>query len=118
MGDFVIGQKAAIYQSHFSGGAVTLTTVERDTKLYWIAGGRKFRKKDGLEPNSTERWGRGRYLLPTDDSRVVTAITDGKKWAAFARVHDAANDLASDRENLNKLEALSEAVDAYRKILT
>lgn len=118
MTDFVISQEVAIYQSHFTGGSITPATVERNTKLYWIANGRKFRKVDGLEPNSRNGWDRGRYLLPLNDPRVIEVSEDNRKFQAFSAVTDAEKALAQDRENLDRIQALKDALDAYAEVLT
>lgn len=110
---FVIGEPAAIYMHDYSEGRVHRVTVERDTKLYWIADGRKFRKSDGLEPGSTSNWGRGKYLLPLKDPKVIQALTAARKSAAFSEFADAYRELAKARESFDAIKAVRVALDAY-----
>jgi hypothetical protein len=117
MGDFVIGERAAIYQNDYSSGRFTVAVVERDTKLYWIANGRKFRKSDGIEPGENFGWGRTTYLLPLDDKRVIEAGIAARKSAAYGQILKAQNELAKDRENVGCVEDLKAALDAYAAAL-
>lgn len=117
MGDFVIGQAAAIYWSDYGDGRATRTTIERDTKLYWIADGRKFRKSDGVEPGSGSNWGRIKYLLPVSDPKVIQAEAAAQKAHAYGRVVNAQNHLASHREDPEAIAALRVALDAYAEVL-
>jgi hypothetical protein len=115
--EFVIGERSAIWQSDYGEGIVSLTTVERDTKLYWVAGGRKFRKSDGIEPRGGSAWIRSSYLLPLDDPRVVSASIAARKSAVFSKLAQAQNDLARNRESREAIEAIRSALDAYEDAL-
>lgn len=117
MGDFVIGQKVAIFRYNYSSGTVKTTTVERDTKLYWVADGRKFRKRDGVEPNSGGMWTHSTRLLSLDDERVIKAIREERRDRAYRDVCSAQNDLAREREDLSKVQALQEALSIYAQVL-
>lgn len=117
MGDFVIGQPVAIYQGHYTGGFVTRATVERETKHYWIANGRKFRKSDHIEPRPRNSWDRPTHLLELDDPRVVEAIEKFKLASAWARVMDSFHSLELGREKLERITALKQALDDYATAL-
>lgn len=117
MSSFVIGQAAAIYWSDYGDGRATRTTIERDTKLYWIADGRKFRKADGKEPGSDSNWGRAKYLLPLDDPKVIQAEAAARKSDAYGRVVKAQDHLAANRGDLEAVTALKAALDAYAEVL-
>lgn len=118
MDDFAIGQPVAIYWSDGGDGCADRTTIERDTNLYWIADGRKFRKTDGLEPGSTSNWRHGKYLLPLSDPRVTTAAIAARKSRAFGNILSAQAELSKDRENLAVIEKVKAALDAYAETLT
>ena len=117
MGDFVIGQAAAIYWSDYGDGCADRVTIERDTKLYWIADGRKFRKSDGQEPGSGNNWGRTKYLLPLNDPKVIQAETAARKASAYGLVVKAQNHLSSHREDPNAIASLRAALDAYAEVI-
>jgi len=117
MGDFVIGQRAAIYQSDYGDGGYIIATVERDTKLYWVADGRKFRKTDGQEPGSYSNWGRGRCLLPLDDPKVTSAAIAARKSSAYGKVIDAQRVLATRREDMDAIEFVISALNDYAKVI-
>jgi hypothetical protein len=117
MGDFVIGQRAAIYQSDYGEGVCITATVERDTKLYWVANGRKFRKSDGLEPGSNSNWGRSKYLLPLDDPKVFRASIAARKSVAYGRILDAQRVLGNSREDLHAIESVVAALHDYAKVI-
>jgi len=117
MSDFVIGQPAAIYWSDYGDGRAERTTIERDTKLYWIADGRKFRKTDGIEPGSGNNWGRIKYLLAINDPKVVQAEVAARKRYAYSRVVTAQDHLAAHREDSEAIAALKAALDAYAEVL-
>ena len=117
MPDFAIGERVAIYQHDYTDGRFIQATVERDTKLYWIADGRKFRKSDGMEPGSNSNWNRGQYLLHLSDPKVIKAAATARKSAAYGQVLKAQNELAKDRENLEAIEALKATLDTYADTL-
>lgn len=117
MGDFAIGQPAAIFVHDYADGRVSEVTVERDTKLYWIADGRKFRKRDSLEPGSTSNWGHGKYLLPMDDPKVTRALDSARKGVAYGGVARAQEALARNREDPIAIEALKNALAQYAEAL-
>lgn len=114
---FVIGQSAAVWQSGYGDGAIHKVTIERDTKLYWVADGRKFRKSDGVEPGSNSGWSRARYLLPLSDPKVIRASIAARKSAAYGAVIRASEELRADRENPERIQAVRSALDAYEKAL-
>lgn len=115
--EFVIGEPAVVWHSSYGGGTIRKVTVERDTKLYWVADGRKFRKSDGIEPGSNSGWSRANYLLPMTDDRVVRASISARKPAAYAAVSAAFDGLARDRENPSRIQAARAALDAYEESL-
>ena len=117
MGDFAIGQPAAIYWSDYGDGRAHRVTIERDTKLYWIADGRKFRKTDGVEPGSGSNWGRIKYLLPINDPTVIHAETAARKSTAYRHVVKAQEDLARNRDSLDAITALRSALDDYERLI-
>lgn len=115
--EFDIGEAAAIWQSSYGDGVIVKATVERDTKLYWIADGRRFRKSDGIEPGSNSGWARGKYLLPLSDPKVIAASVAARKSNAYSELCMAQNDLSRDRENPEAIEALRSALDRYADAL-
>lgn len=117
MTDFAIGERVAIYQNNYAEGSFVSAVIERDTKLYWIANGRKFRKPDGLEPGSNSNWNRGQHLKHMNDPQVIKAAVAARKSAAYGQVLKAHNELAKDRENLEAIEALKASLDAYADTL-
>lgn len=117
MADFVIGQAAAIYWSDYGDGRSGRTTIERDTKLYWIADGRKFRKSDGVEPGSGHNWGRTKYLLPINDPKVIQAEAAARRMSAYGSVVKAQDYLASHRDDLDAIAKLRAALDAYAEVI-
>lgn len=117
MGDFAIGQAAAIYQSNYEDGRYIIAIVERDTKLDWVADGRKFRKSDGLEPGTNSNWGRGKYLLPLDDPKVVRAGIAASKSVAYGQVLDAQRALSTNREDMAAVESVIGALQNYAKVI-
>ena len=117
MAGFAIGQRVAIYQKQMVGGTCQVVTVERDTKLYWVAAGRKFRKSDGLEPGSNSGWDRGRYLLPLDDSQVVEAIRAATARAAYGKLEAAQSELAKNRGDFDRINDVKVALEAYAETL-
>lgn len=117
--EFVIGEQVAIWQSGYGdSGNVTRATIERDTKLYWVADGRKFRKSDCREPGASGTWSRAVYLLPVDDEQVIKAETAARKRAAYGKLARAQDELFRDRENPERIEAVRAALDAYAKTLS
>jgi len=116
MGGFEIGQKVAIYQAYYGGAGVTRATVERDTKLYWIVGGRKFRKSDGIEPGR-DAWRSQARLMPLDDPRVVMEEEEARKRGAYAKVSRSFDLLGKQRENPERIAALRDALDSYAEVL-
>lgn len=117
MHQFVIGETAAIWQSNYEEGTIHKVTIERDTKLYWVADGRKFRKSDGVEPGSNSGWSRARYLLPVSDPKVIRASIAARKSAAYGGFIKASEELRGDRENPERIQAVRSALDAYEKAL-
>lgn len=115
--EFVIGETAAVWQRNYDAGTIAKVTVERDTKLYWIADGRRFRKSDGIEPGSNSNWDRGKYLLPLSDPKVIAASVAARKSATYSRLCAAQDELSRDRENPAAIEALRSALDKYAETI-
>lgn len=115
--DFVIGQKAAIYSNRFGEASVSTTTVERETKLYWVVtGGRKFRKRDCVEP-SGDMWRIPAMLCQVDDPAVVRAAREQHVSRMYGGVMSAVDALRGDKQNMELIDALELALKEYKAVL-
>jgi hypothetical protein len=118
MGDFVIGERVAIYTRRAgSEGAVELSPIERETKLYWIVKGRKFRKSDGSETGDWGLWNSAPELRRLDDQQVIRAQREAHVSNAYTRVVTAQNALAKGREDRGRIAALRAELDHYQQAL-
>ena len=93
MTQFEVGDDVAIWGGHFGGPTVTKAKIERETKLYWIAGGRKFRKSDGVEPGHQDTWTVPARLRRSDDEEVLRAEADQRRKRALTLLRQSVDDL-------------------------
>ena len=93
MTQFEVGDDVAIWHSKFGDTVVTRAKIERETKLYWIAGGRKFRKSDGVEPGHQDTWTVPAHLRRPDDEEVLRAEADQRRKRALTLLRQSVDDL-------------------------
>ena len=93
MTQFEVGDDVAIWHSKFGDTVVTRAKIERETKLYWIAGGRKFRKSDGVEPGHQGTWTVPARLRWPDEEEVLRAEANQHRKRGLSLLRRSVDDL-------------------------
>lgn len=118
MTQFEVGDEVAICHSRYGDMVVTRAKIERETKLYWIAGGRKFRKADGIEPGHQDTWTIPDRLRRSDDEEVLRAEADQHRKRALSLLRQSVDDLVmSPRSKSVAAEVIARA-QAYQSLIT
>ena len=118
MTQFEVGDDVAIWGSRSGDTVVTRAKIERETKLYWIAGGRKFRKSDGVEPGHRDTWTVPARLRRSDDEEVLRAEADQHRKRGLSLLRRSVDDLVmSPRSKSVAAEVIARA-QAYQSLIT
>lgn len=117
MTQFEVGDDVAIWGSKSGERIVTRSKIERETKLYWIAGGRKFRKSDGVEPGHQDTWTVPARLRRPDEEEVLRAEADQHRKRALSLLRRSVDDLVRNPRSESVAAEVIARAQAYQSLI-
>ena len=118
MTQFEVGDDVAIWGSRSGDTVVTRAKIERETKLYWIAGGRKFRKSDGVEPGHQDTWTVPARLRRSDEEEVLRAEADQHRKRALSLLRLSMDALVMSPRSKSLAAEVIVRAQTYQSLIT
>ena len=118
MTQFEVGDDVAIWGSRSGDTVVTRSKIERETKLYWIAGGRKFRKSDGVEPGHQGTWTVPARLRWPDEEEVLRAEANQHRKRALSLLRLSMDALVMSPRSKSLAAEVIVRAQTYQSLIT
>lgn len=118
MTQFEVGDDVAICHNHFGDLLVNRAKIERETKLYWIAGGRRFRKQDAFEAGHQDAWSTPARLRRSDDEEVLRAEADQHRKRGLSLLRRSVDDLVMSPRSKSLATEVIVRAQAYQSLIT